>query len=163
MTDESTRASSQLDNFGGKDKQWEPGQSGNPKGLKPGTKQGIRAQMNRILKSKAPEKLIKALESKGLEMGDGNFSDILAARAITKAATGDVPALKYISEQTEAALPKAIEVTGADQGPVRTEQTVVQFVDQYADAFRAVVEREPIGEPTDGESGDNDSGGRAAE
>lgn len=97
---------------------YEPGQSGNPAGRPKGAKDGIRAQMGRILKSKAPEKLIKALGDKGLAMGDGNFADVLAARAITKAATGDVAALRYVSEQTEKALPKPFEHTGQDGGPI---------------------------------------------
>lgn len=82
------------------------GQSGNPKGMKPGTKQGIRAHLNRILAKKLPGNVIDMLKAKGLDMDDQTYAEVIAYVLAVKAAEGDLAAARLITDQTEVPMNK---------------------------------------------------------
>lgn len=102
---------------------WKPGQSGNPKGGKPGVKWGIRARMRRMLKTRAPDKLLRSLKANDLNLDKGTMADAIAYVAGVTALKGDVAAMKYISDQTEPPLPKSVELTGAGGGAIEVQDS----------------------------------------
>ncbi len=90
--------------------QFKPGQSGNPSGLKPGTKQGLRAHFNRIINKKLPENVIDMLKSNGLELQDDTFGEAISHMVAVKACGGDLQAVRLLADFTEATLPKEVQV-----------------------------------------------------
>ena len=85
---------------------WKPGVSGNPNGMKPGTKHGIRAHLNRILAKKLPGNVIDMLKAKGLELDDKTYGEVIAYVLAVKAAEGDLAAARLITDQTEVPMNK---------------------------------------------------------
>ena len=45
-----------------------PGQSGNPKGMKVGTKHGLRARLNAVMRKTPNADILKVLAAKGIEL-----------------------------------------------------------------------------------------------
>ena len=84
-------------------KPWPKGVSGNPKGKKKGTKHGLRATVNRILRRNAPEQWQVALRMKGLSIKDPKISDMITLSMVREAIEGDNPvsAAKLLFDQTE--------------------------------------------------------------
>jgi len=91
---------------------YQPGQSGNPAGMKPGTKQGLRAHFNRILNKRLPSNVIDMLKLNGLELEDETFGEVISYVVAVKAAAGDLQAAKLITDTTEAGLER--ESTNGD-------------------------------------------------
>ena len=94
------------------------GKSGNPSGRPKGLKDGIRARLNRLLRKQAPDKVIAQLRKQGIDVEEGSFAEALAAVLSVRALQGEAPAMKMLLEQTEVPLPKAIEMSGPEGGPV---------------------------------------------
>jgi len=90
--------------------QFKPGQSGNPAGLKPGTKQGLRAHFNRTINKKLPANVIALLKLNGLELEDNTFGEVISYVVAVKACAGDLTAARLMADFTEAPLPKEINV-----------------------------------------------------
>lgn len=93
---EINQKNTQISNFGKSIQTWRPGQSGNPKGRPKGKKDGLRAQVNRLLKKNSLPQVIKILEAKGINVNEETNADTIAAVMIMKALSGDLRAIKLI-------------------------------------------------------------------
>jgi len=101
--------------------QFPPGQSGNPAGMEPGAKHGVRACLNRILKNQTTPNLLEALKKLNISVEDNDNAEALAQILVDAAGKGESWAHKLILEQTESPMPKKLELEG---GPM---QTVVNY------------------------------------
>ena len=98
---------------------WKPGESGNQDGRPVGSKNGIRAHLKRLLNSTAPEKWKKAIKKKGFDCDSGEIAEVFASKLIiTAIEKNNSHSQKMILDQTEEALPKAINLAGGDGGPL---------------------------------------------
>jgi len=107
---------------------WKPGQTGNPAGMKPGTKtkKGFRAKLIKEMAIPGNEGIIKKLESAGIELEDKSAADIIAKVVSLNAQKGDYRAIKVVQEETELPHPKDVNLN-ADFS--------VTIPGQFADAF----------------------------
>lgn len=105
-------------------KSYKPGQSGNPAGKPPGTRDGLRACLNRKLREKPNQDALAILESLGARLEGVSNADVLASVLIEKASSGDTAAAKLIADQTERPLPKEINLTGGSGEPLDLNWTV---------------------------------------
>lgn len=69
---------------------WEKGQSGNPKGLKKGTKHSLHARMNRLLKKRSILEVIEILKDELLLL------NLTSRVLVLKALEGDTRSLNQI-------------------------------------------------------------------
>ncbi len=97
---------------------WEEGQSGNPAGRPKGSKDGLRAQLNRLLKKMAPEHAIQVCANMGFEVDGGTVAAALAARLTGLAFRGEpadcLRAIDKIEKTTEEPMKQTLEHTGKD-------------------------------------------------
>lgn len=100
------------DNFGDKNNQYKPGESGNPTGRPPGAKDGVRAHYNRWLRLGASGNALDKLKSLGFELDDPTNAQALAFILGDMAVKGDLGAHKEINTQTEPDLPKELNMGG---------------------------------------------------
>ena len=123
--------------------QWKPGQSGNPAGRPKGIADVrlIRAELTDELLREAPRTILGAIEATGQKVGSRTVARAIARAASEKAMKGDVPAMRYVSEQTEDARPRGIEVTGKDGGPIE--------VNDARSKLRELVEKRKAGDGSD--------------
>ena len=98
---------------------YKPGQSGNPNGRPKGAKDGIVACLRRELKKRAPDKALKRLEEMGLNLRGKTNAHVIAAILTTASTEGREKALRMVLEYTEPKPRQALELTGADGGPVQ--------------------------------------------
>lgn len=103
---------------------WEKGESGNPDGKIPGTKNGLRSCFSQILAKEAPIDFIRALEAKGIDLEDRHLAEVIAYVTAFEAMKGNIQAVKLIIEQTEDPIPKAIHLAGANGEPLDRNWTV---------------------------------------
>ena len=84
---------------------WQPGESGNPAGRPKGIKEGIRAQLNRLMEKQAPVEILKALKDKRLELDEGTYAEaithMLSIAALKGKPADRLAATRVILEQTE--------------------------------------------------------------
>lgn len=92
--------------------QWPPGQSGNPNGLKPGTKHGPRAQLNRLLKHDASPELLKKFAKKFGNMECKTNGDLMAQVHFALILKGDMAAIREAYAQVELPHPKDLNLAG---------------------------------------------------
>lgn len=99
---------------------WEPGQSGNPKGPKPGYKQA-RTILKKLL---AMEIFAEHPISK--EQSNLSLAEALHLRQIQVAlSTGDTIAYREIMDRVEGKPAQGVELSGKDGGPIETISTWV--------------------------------------
>ena len=91
---------------------WAPGQSGNPKGRPKGAKTGLRARLIRQLELEGDIDVVKILEASGKKLEVGDAAEVIAAVAMRKAQRGDKDMIKIVADQTEAPLPKDLNING---------------------------------------------------
>lgn len=92
---------------------WKQGQTGNPKGR---PRHSVRAELHRMASKKRPD-------------GSTNVKAV-AAKAWDLAANGSLGAIVFVTEQLDGKVPSAVELTGADGGPV---VFTIQFTGQQDD------------------------------
>lgn len=105
---------------------WAPGQSGNPNGRPKGTKDGFRAQLNRLMAKDAPLALIQKFEAKIGDMDCKTYAGVLAQILVLKGTQGDLMAMREILAQVEVPHPKNVNLNGDFN---------VAIPSQFADAF----------------------------
>ena len=103
---------------------YKPGQSGNPAGMKPGAKQGLRAHFNRTLNKKLPQNVIALLKLNGMELEDNTFGEVISYVVAVKACAGDLTAARLMADFTEPGLPKAAGTVNQYNGPVLNKYTI---------------------------------------
>ena len=112
---------------------WPPGTSGNAAGMKPGTKQGIRAQLNRLLAKQAPREVIEALKKRKAELDAGTYAEamthVLSIAALTGKPADRLAAIKVILEQTEDPRVKRIAPTDPSGEEPYGQETAGQLLD----------------------------------
>jgi len=91
---------------------WKPGQSGNPAGRPVGAKTGLRARLMQMLDQEAPQDIIKDLEAKGIALVANDKAAVIAEVMGRAAMKSDVPAARFIADQTELPHPKDLNLTG---------------------------------------------------
>lgn len=96
-----------------------PGQSGNPKGMKPGTKHGLRARLNAVMRKTPNADILKVLAAKGIELEHQDNAEVIAEVANREAQKGNMSAIKLIADLTEPKLPTDINVGGTDGPPIK--------------------------------------------
>lgn len=106
---------------------FKPGVSGNPRGKKPGTKEGVRARLLRMLQKKAPEDVVEALRD---EFGKGFLknpvcADAVAAVVVIGAMRGDTNLIRVLLEQTELPLPIQMEQDITMSGEMNTTMRII--------------------------------------
>ena len=109
-----------------KEYQFKPGQSGNPNGRPKGAKDGLRAHLIRQLQKKAHPGIIELVEELGVDLENPTNAAALSVLLLDSSAKGDIRAAKLIADLTEIPLKQHIELTGADDAPLRV---VVEYVD----------------------------------
>ena len=126
MSEEFTEREKLSDPQGGRDnlkEPWQKGQSGNPAGRKPGLKDGLRAHYNRWVQKNPDSDVMAFLKGKKVDLEDGTNAEALVSVIGNAALHGDWVAAKFIHDQTEAPLPKEINLGGHDGGPIESEIT----------------------------------------
>lgn len=107
---------------GGTIKVWEPGESGNPGGPKPGYVQA-RTVLKRLLAAKG-----KFLNPFTEQMEEMSMGDALHLMQIFKAASdGDTMAYREIIDRTDGKVPTKNEHSGPDGGPIQTKTLVIEL------------------------------------
>lgn len=91
-------------------KPFKPGQSGNPAGKKPGTPDGLRARMKRMLQKEPCSDVLQKLHDMGIDLEHKDNAEAIAYAAGWAAAMGDVKAMKFISEVTDEPFPKDLNL-----------------------------------------------------
>lgn len=104
---------------------YKPGQSGNPEGMKPGTKQGLRAHFNRIINKKLPQNVIDLLKLNGLDLEDNTYGEVISYVVAVKACGGDLQAAKLLGDFTEAPLPKELKLN--------TSESINKIIEEIVD------------------------------
>ena len=97
-----------------------PGQSGNPTGMKPGTKHGLRARLNAVMRKTPNADILKVLEAKGIELEHSDNAEVIAEVTNREAQKGNMSAIKLIADLTEPKLPTdmKMELNGGEK-PVK--------------------------------------------
>ena len=116
-----------------------PGQSGNPKGMKPGTKHGLRARLNAVMRKTPNADILKVLEAKGIELEHSDNAEVIAEVANREAQKGNMSAIKLIADLTEPKLPTdmKMEINGGEK-PIK----VLNIIGVVADDGELVPEGE---------------------
>jgi len=91
---------------------YKKGQSGNPKGKPKGTKDGIRARLNALLRKKPTADLKQLLKDSNIKIGNADNAGALAKILISEAFGKNMKAFDLLLEQTEQSLPKPLHVGG---------------------------------------------------
>ena len=99
-------------------KSYKPGQSGNPAGKAPGTRDGLRACLNRALRRNPTGDLLQVLEDAKVDITDPSNAEGLAQVLMNESGKGNMQAAKLIADQTERPLPKEINLTGGGGAPL---------------------------------------------
>jgi|TARA_R110001606_G_C14851069_1_gene587156 hypothetical protein len=94
-----------------------PGQSGNPAGLKPGTKHGLRARLNAVMRKTPNADILKVLAAKGIELEHSDNAEVIAEVTNREAQKGNMSAIKLIADLTEPKLPTdmKMELNGGEK------------------------------------------------
>jgi hypothetical protein len=94
-----------------------PGQSGNPKGMKPGTKHGLRARLNAVMRKTPNADILKVLAAKGIELEHSDNAEVIAEVTNREAQKGNMSAIKLIADLTEPKLPTdmKMELNGGEK------------------------------------------------
>ena len=97
-----------------------PGQSGNPKGMKPGSKHGLRARLNAVMRKTPNADILKVLAAKGIELEHSDNAEVIAEVTNREAQKGNMSAIKLIADLTEPKLPTdmKMELNGGEK-PVK--------------------------------------------
>jgi len=95
--------------------QFKPGQSGNPAGIRKGSKWSVRRCLLSALKGKGFNAALELMKQKGIDMYDGTHGELIVACLLWKAEHGDLDAIKEIFKQTEK--PLAREFDPEDPNP----------------------------------------------
>lgn len=97
-----------------------PGQSGNPEGMKPGTKHGLRARLNAVMRKTPNADILKVLAAKGIELEHSDNAEVIAEVTNREAQKGNMSAIKLIADLTEPKLPTdmKMELNGGER-PVK--------------------------------------------
>lgn len=105
---------------------FKPGVSGNPNGKPVGSKWGLRAHLNHILRKRLPGNVIDMLKAKGLELDDKTYAEVIAYVLAVKAAEGDLAAARLVADQTEVPTNKEgiAGMLDLDGGPVKNSWTI---------------------------------------
>lgn len=116
-----------------------PGQSGNPKGMKPGTKHGLRARLNAVMRKTPNADILKVLAAKGIELEHSDNAEVIAEVANREAQKGNMSAIKLIADLTEPKLPTdmKMEINGGEK-PIK----VLNIIGVVADDGELVPEGE---------------------
>ena len=116
-----------------------PGQSGNPAGMKPGTKHGLRARLNAVMRKTPNADILKVLEAKGIELEHSDNAEVVAEVANREAQKGNMSAIKLIADLTEPKLPTdmKMEINGGEK-PIK----VLNIIGVVADDGELVPEGE---------------------
>ena len=80
---------------------WEPGKSGNPKGLKPGSKNGLKARLRRLMDKETHGDILKMFAEKGIELEDKDNAEAIAHILNRSALKGNLQAIKLIADCTD--------------------------------------------------------------
>ena len=94
-----------------------PGQSGNPEGMKPGTKHGLRARLNAVMRKTPNADILKVLAAKGIELEHSDNAEVIAEVTNREAQKGNMSAIKLIADLTEPKLPTdmKMELNGGEK------------------------------------------------
>ena len=94
-----------------------PGQSGNPEGMKPGTKHGLRARLNAVMRKTPNADILKVLAAKGIELEHSDNAEVIAEVTTREAQKGNMSAIKLIADLTEPKLPTdmKMELNGGER------------------------------------------------
>lgn len=94
-----------------------PGQSGNPTGMKPGTKHGLRARLNAVMRKTPNADILKVLAAKGIELEYSDNAEVIAEVTNREAQKGNMSAIKLIADLTEPKLPTdmKMELNGGEK------------------------------------------------
>ena len=94
-----------------------PGQSGNPEGMKPGTKHGLRARLNAVMRKTPNADILKVLAAKGIELEHSDNAEVIAEVTNREAQKGNMSAIKLIADLTEPKLPTdmKMELNGGER------------------------------------------------
>ena len=94
-----------------------PGQSGNPEGMKPGTKHGLRARLNSVMRKTPNADILKVLAAKGIELEHSDNAEVIAEVTNREAQKGNMSAIKLIADLTEPKLPTdmKMELNGGEK------------------------------------------------
>ena len=90
------------------------GKSGNPNGLKPGTKtkRGLRSALVAEMVKDGDKSIVNAFQSLGIELNDKSIAGVIAYAVSLKAQQGDLHAVKIICDETELPHPKDVKLSG---------------------------------------------------
>ena len=94
-----------------------PGQSGNPEGMKVGTKHGLRARLNAVMRKTPNADILKVLAAKGIELEHSDNAEVIAEVTNREAQKGNMSAIKLIADLTEPKLPTdmKMELNGGER------------------------------------------------
>ena len=116
---------------------YKPGQSGNPNGRPKGQKDGLRAHLNRLLQTQAPDVVVDKLKAYGLKVnGRGRVTSNAAAIAgvvTLMAQQGNPETIKIIERQTEKPLAQSVEMKVEEIAPERK-----RFIDRVVGLAEAM-------------------------
>lgn len=112
---------------------FKPGQSGNPAGRPKGCKNGLRAQLLRLVKNAPTGSLKKVAEEYGI--GDAaTVAQVIVAVLSARGAGGDLQAIKLMFEQTEEPLKTTVDLQTSD-GPIGI--SITEMRRKFAEAVEA--------------------------
>jgi hypothetical protein len=112
--------------------QWKPGQSGNPKGGKKGSTWGLRARINAVLRKHPTQEIMDVLKAKGVVLDDPDNAGVIAEVVNRKAQQGDMSAIKFLGDLTEAKLPHDLNL-GGELTINKIERVIVDPKDQHSE------------------------------
>ncbi|WP_018622108.1 DUF5681 domain-containing protein [Spirosoma luteum] len=101
---------------------FQPGQSGNPSGKKPGTKNRTTTVRELLELARG---LPDHLKSEFPEFEKVTYEELITLAQLNRAADGDTIAYKAVMDSAYGAPKQATEHTGPDGGPIKTQNTVV--------------------------------------
>ena len=92
------------------------GQSGNPAGMKPGTKWSheaiLRFHIKKALECPGNPDVIQYLEKKGVEFENKTVAEIAAKQLALQMQDGDLKAMEFAARHTETPMPKELVIDG---------------------------------------------------
>ena len=125
-----------------KDNLWKPGQSGNPRGRPRGTKNGIRAQIMRLLARRTPEGVLRHMENKGVLLPPSKRpqnAETVAWILLLKALSGNAQALRTLLRHVDPPLAQSVELSGPGGKPIQTDNIKRKIDEMSSEDLRRIL------------------------